>query len=66
MAALASAIACAHPAAQAEVQWTFGGFGTLSAVHSTERQANYTASPISPASPGGSARSPVRPRMTTE
>jgi len=36
----------------AEPAWTFGGFGTLSAVHSTQAQADYTASPISPGQAG--------------
>ena len=49
--ALALALGAA-PAARAETQWTFGGFGTLSLVHSTERQADYTANPISPGSAG--------------
>lgn len=35
-----------------EVKWTFGGFGTQSAVHSTEDHADYTASPISPGQAG--------------
>ena len=51
-AALACVLACAHCAAQAEAKWTFGGFGTLAAVHSTEDKANYTASPIAPGQAG--------------
>ncbi|TWI69676.1 hypothetical protein IP91_00749 [Pseudoduganella lurida] len=39
---------CAHAAPT----FSFGGFGTLTAVHSTERQADYTASPISPGTAG--------------
>lgn len=46
-AALAFTLACAPGGAHAEVKWSFGGFGTLVAVHSTEDQADYTASPIS-------------------
>ncbi|MBB3222284.1 hypothetical protein [Pseudoduganella umbonata] len=42
----ALALACAHGGAHAQARWTFGGFGTLAAVHSTEKQADYTASPI--------------------
>lgn len=32
--------------------WTFGGFGTLSAVHSSERQADYSANPLNPGQAG--------------
>ncbi|WP_229419139.1 porin [Pseudoduganella dura] len=46
-AALAAALACAHGGAHAQAKWTFGGFGTLAAVHSAEDQADYSASPIS-------------------
>lgn len=43
----AFALVCQHGGACAQAKWTFGGFGTLVAVHSTEDQADYTASPIS-------------------
>jgi hypothetical protein len=42
----------AGPAARAEPTFSFGGFGTLAAVHSGEHQADYTASPISPGQAG--------------
>jgi hypothetical protein len=42
----ALALASAHGGAHAQAKWSFGGFGTLAAVHSTEDQADYTASPI--------------------
>lgn len=45
--AAALTFALAHGGAHAQARWTFGGFGTLAAVHSTEKQADYTASPIS-------------------
>lgn len=45
-------LAGAHAGACAQAKWTFGGFGTLAAVHSTELQADYTASPISPGQAG--------------
>lgn len=32
--------------------WTFGGFGTLSAVHSSEKQADYAANPLNPGEAG--------------
>lgn len=32
--------------------WTFGGFGTLSAVHSSEKQADYSANPLTPGQAG--------------
>ncbi len=32
--------------------WTFGGFGTLSAVHSSEKQADYSANPLNPGTAG--------------
>lgn len=51
-AALACLLACAHPGARAQAKWTFGGFGTLAAVHSTEKHADYTASPIVPGQAG--------------
>lgn len=34
--------------------WTFGGFGTLSAVHSTEKQADFSANPLNPGTAGAS------------
>ena len=43
---------CACGTASAQVKWTFGGFSTLAAVHSTERQADYTASPVAPGQAG--------------
>jgi Gram-negative porin len=52
--ALAAVLACAHAAAQDQVKWTFGGFGTLAAVHSTEKGGDYSASPISPGQAGRS------------
>lgn len=55
-AAVAAVLACAHGAAQAQPKWTFGGFGTLAAVHSTEDKADYTANPISPGQAGYSKR----------
>jgi hypothetical protein len=51
-AALAFAFAAGPDDARADTQWTFGGFGTLSAVHSTEKEADYTASQISRGSAG--------------
>jgi len=33
-------------------QWTFGGFGTLGAVHSSMKEADYAATPLSPGSAG--------------
>ncbi|WP_374581683.1 porin [Pseudoduganella sp.] len=32
--------------------WTFGGFGTLSAVHSSEKQADFSANPLNPGQAG--------------
>ena len=32
--------------------WTFGGFGTASAVHSSEKQADYAANPLNPGEAG--------------
>lgn len=32
--------------------WTFGGFATLSAVHSSEHQADYSANPLNPGTAG--------------
>ncbi|WP_431479256.1 hypothetical protein [Massilia eburnea] len=40
-----------HTTAQ-ESSWTFGGFGTLSAVHSSEKQADYAANPLNPGEAG--------------
>ena len=34
--------------------WTFGGFGTLSAVHSSEKQADFSANPLNPGNAGAS------------
>lgn len=51
-AALVVALGADPGAARADTQWTFGGFGTLSAVHSTETQADYTASQIARGSAG--------------
>ncbi len=43
------------PAAHAgEGGWTFGGFGTLGAVHSSEKQADYSANPLTPGTAGAS------------
>src|SRR5450830_43923 len=51
-----TALGCLHAAARAGdgglPAWTFGGFGTVSAVHSTEKLADYTASPLSPGQAG--------------
>ncbi len=51
-----TALGCLHAAARAGdgdlPTWTFGGFGTVSAVHSTEKLADYTASPLSPGQAG--------------
>lgn len=52
IAALSVLLAGTPVGAQAQAKWTFGGFGTLAAVHSTEHQADYTASPISPGQAG--------------
>jgi hypothetical protein len=41
-----------HAGAHAQAKWTFGGFGTLAAVHSTEDQADYAANPVSPGQAG--------------
>ncbi|MGW8391932.1 hypothetical protein [Pseudoduganella sp. HUAS MS19] len=38
--------------AQQDGSWTFGGFGTLSAVHSSEKQADYAANPLTPGEAG--------------
>ncbi|WP_338760560.1 hypothetical protein [Massilia sp. METH4] len=51
-AALAIVLAFAQTGAQAQAKWTFGGFGTLAAVHSSEHQADYMASPLSPGKAG--------------
>ncbi|SFG45872.1 hypothetical protein SAMN05518865_112146 [Duganella sp. CF458] len=40
-----------HTAGQ-DGSWTFGGFGTLSAVHSSEKQADYAANPLNPGEAG--------------
>lgn len=32
--------------------WTFGGFGTVSAVHSSEKQADFSANPLNPGQAG--------------
>ncbi len=48
----AALLALCAATAHAEPAWTFGGFGTLSAVHSTERNADYTASPLAPGQAG--------------
>ena len=40
-----------HAAAQ-DGSWTFGGFGTLSAVHSSEKLADYAANPLNPGEAG--------------
>ncbi|WP_035374787.1 hypothetical protein [Pseudoduganella violaceinigra] len=45
----------AHAGAQdQEGAWTFGGFGTLSAVHSSEKQADFSATPLNPGAAGAS------------
>jgi hypothetical protein len=42
-----------QPSAHAQERgWTFGGFGTLSAVHSSEKQADYSANPLTPGTAG--------------
>lgn len=55
MLALASLV-LVQPAARAEHQvgsdWAFGAFGTLSAVHSSEKLADYSASPLNPGQAG--------------
>jgi hypothetical protein len=48
---LAPSAAHAGHAARAD-GWTFGGFGTLSAVHSSEKQADYAANPLNPGEAG--------------
>jgi hypothetical protein len=40
-----------HTAGQ-DGSWTLGGFGTLSAVHSSEKQADYAANPLNPGEAG--------------
>jgi hypothetical protein len=55
-AVLALALAGVPPGAYAQAKWTFGGFGTLAAVHSTQDQGDYSASPISPGQAGASKR----------
>lgn len=35
-----------------ESGWTFGGFGTVSAVHSSEKQADFSANPLNPGTAG--------------
>jgi len=49
---LVPAAAHAAPATEPGGSWTFGGFGTLSAVHSTEKQADYAANPLNPGEAG--------------
>jgi hypothetical protein len=51
------AVAGAAHAADGEAQaWTFGGFGTAGVVHSTERNADYSAIPLNPGRAGYSRR----------
>jgi hypothetical protein len=38
----------------ADGAWTVGGFGTLSLVHSSEKQADYSANPLNPGTAGAS------------
>jgi hypothetical protein len=38
--------------AEQDSAWTFGGFGTLSAVHSSEKQADFSANPLNPGTAG--------------
>lgn len=38
--------------AQSGPKWTFGGFGTVGAVHSSEKHADYAATPLSPGQAG--------------
>lgn len=57
LAALACAAAPwarADDAAPVPSSWTFGGFGTLGVVHSSEREADYTANVLNPGSAGHS------------
>ncbi|QJE01621.1 hypothetical protein HH212_17630 [Massilia forsythiae] len=51
-ATLACLLAWTHGDARAQAKWTFGGFGTLGAAHSTEDQADYTVNPNSPGRAG--------------
>lgn len=46
------ALTPAHAGHQDGSDWTFGGFGTLSAVHSTEKQADFSANPLNPGQAG--------------
>jgi hypothetical protein len=39
---------------QDEQGWSFGGFGTVSAVHSSEQQADFSANPLNPGRAGAS------------
>lgn len=43
-------------ASEAAPEWTFGGFGSLGAAHSSERQADYTANVVNPGTAGFSDR----------
>jgi hypothetical protein len=43
-------------AGQQEGAWTFGGFGTLSEVHSSEKQADFSANPLNPGTAGATDR----------
>ncbi|UGQ48194.1 hypothetical protein [Massilia endophytica] len=48
------AVPCAVQAADGEAgpQWAFGGFGSLGAVHSSQRHADFTANPLIPGQAG--------------
>ncbi|MCE3263165.1 MAG: hypothetical protein K0R43_2244 [Pseudoduganella sp.] len=54
MAAQLLACAPAHAGHRDGSAWTFGGFGTLSAVHSSEKLADYSANPLNPGQAGAS------------
>jgi hypothetical protein len=43
---------CAKAGHQQQDGWTVGGFGTLSAVHSSEKLADYSANPLNPGRAG--------------
>lgn len=49
-------LACLHMHADAQVKWSFGGFGTFAATHVTTDQGDYTANPNSPGEAGYSKR----------
>ncbi|WP_229506273.1 hypothetical protein [Massilia sp. BJB1822] len=49
-----AAVAPAPAPASALPSWTFGGFGSLGAVRSSEKQADFTANPLNPGQAGHS------------